>query len=215
MTNPPTATWRSFSTYLETALLEGSLRRIGLCEGADAGRDSVLGCGVRRERQRQRRSGELLRRAPGGSHDRRGPLPHASIRESLGPQLTSLAGLAYSFDMNHALALVASLLVEGNATIDGRLAAATSRRVLTLTAAGVLPLADGWRLQASAFVNPPLSGLARNFPASTGGALTVVVSSGNACRSRRRTVGTTTVTAVRRASELMGATDAIVFPPCA
>jgi hypothetical protein len=98
-----------------------------------------------------------------------------SIRETLGPQLTSLAGLAYSFDMQRALALVASFTVEGNATIDGRLASGTARRVLALTVAGVLPLADAWRLQASAFVNPPVSGLGKNFPASAGGALTVVV----------------------------------------
>ncbi len=99
-----------------------------------------------------------------------------SIRETLGPQLTSLAGLAYSFDMARALALVASFSVEGNATIDGHLAHGTARRVLALTAAGVLPLADAWRLQASVSMNPPISDLGKNFPATAGGALTVVVS---------------------------------------
>jgi hypothetical protein len=98
-----------------------------------------------------------------------------SIHETLGPQLTSLAGLAYSFDMDRALALIASFTVEGNATINGALAHGTARRVLALTVAGVLPIVDAWRLQASAFVNPPVSDLGKNFPASAGGALTVVV----------------------------------------
>jgi uncharacterized membrane protein (GlpM family) len=99
-----------------------------------------------------------------------------AIHETLGPQLTSLAGLAYSFDMDRALAVIASFMVEGNATIDGHLAHGTARRVVAVTLAGVLPLAEAWHLQASVFVNPPISGLGKNFPASTGGALTVVVS---------------------------------------
>ena len=98
-----------------------------------------------------------------------------SIDQTLGPQLTSLAGLAYSFDMDRAVALIASFMVEGNATINGALAHGTARRVLALTVAGVLPLAGSWRLQASAFVNPPIKDLGKNFPASAGGALTVVV----------------------------------------
>jgi hypothetical protein len=97
------------------------------------------------------------------------------IHQTLGPQLTSLVGLAYSFDMDRALALVASYMVEGNATIDGRLAHGTARGVLAITAAGVVALADAWRLQASVFVNPPVEGLGKNFPTSVGGAVTVVV----------------------------------------
>ncbi len=53
--------------------------------------------------------------------------------------LTSLAGLAYSFDMDRAVALVASFMVEGNATINGSLADGTARRVLALTVVVTAP----------------------------------------------------------------------------
>lgn len=96
------------------------------------------------------------------------------IHERLGTQLVVIAGAAYSFRDDSAFAAFASYTVEGDATIDGAETPATARRSLQLTAAGVLPLTDRWRLQGSLSMHPPISDLGRNQTATAGLTWTLV-----------------------------------------
>ncbi len=96
------------------------------------------------------------------------------IDEALGPQLVMLLGGAYAFPNDAALALLFSYTLEGEATIDGEPAAGTARHVALISASGVYPVTDAWRLQGSVLWNPPISGLGRNQPATAGLTLTVI-----------------------------------------
>jgi hypothetical protein len=101
---------------------------------------------------------------------------HAAIdvHEALATQLSLLLAGAYSFPNDAALALVASLTTEGNPTIDGVEATGNARRSVRLTAAGLYPIDDHWKLTGNLFIDPPIAPLGRNSPVSTGIAATVV-----------------------------------------
>ena len=94
------------------------------------------------------------------------------VDETLGAQLTALAGTAYTFSNEAALALFVSYTVEADATIAGVEQPRSARRITLLSFSGVWPLSDHWRLQGSAFLDPPLSGLGANLPATAGVTLT-------------------------------------------
>ncbi|HEY5373282.1 MAG TPA: hypothetical protein VIK01_06325, partial [Polyangiaceae bacterium] len=89
-------------------------------------------------------------------------------------QWTALASVGYVLPSEAALALSASYSVEGEATINGQEAPDSGHRLTTLTASGLLPLSDTWRLQGSLFVNPPVSSLSLNQTARSGSLITVV-----------------------------------------
>lgn len=91
-----------------------------------------------------------------------------AVTETLGTQFTVLAATAYSFDNDAALALAASLTVEGQAVIDGAPVPESQRRLVLVSVAGLWPLSDTWRLQGSLFLNPPVPQLGRNNPATGG-----------------------------------------------
>lgn len=90
------------------------------------------------------------------------------VDTTLGPQLTTLAAVAYSFPNDAAIAVVGSYTLEGSAHVDGQEAPSSARHLGVLSLSGLLPLTDAWRLQGSLFTNPPLSPFGRNQPASTG-----------------------------------------------
>lgn len=96
------------------------------------------------------------------------------VESELGTQFTLLGAVAYVFPVEASLALVATFTAEPPAEVDGAEVPGTARRQLQLALAASLPLADRWRLQGAGFFNPPLSGLGKNQPATTGVALTVV-----------------------------------------
>lgn len=97
-----------------------------------------------------------------------------SVHERLATQWTALASLGYVLPSEAALAVSAAYGVEGNATINGQEVPDSRHRLTTLTASGLLPLSDTWRLQGSIFVNPPLSSSSLNQTALSGLQLTVV-----------------------------------------
>ncbi|MGA2448654.1 MAG: hypothetical protein ABTD50_08265 [Polyangiaceae bacterium] len=100
-------------------------------------------------------------------------LPHGG--ETLGTQFTLLAAGAYTFSGDEALALSVSYSFEGNASSsDGSAIPSSSKRLTTITLAGLWPLTDTWRLQGGIFVDPPASGCASNQPAYTGLTATMI-----------------------------------------
>jgi hypothetical protein len=104
----------------------------------------------------------------------RPPRSARGVEEALGPQLTVLGAAAYTFDNEAALAFIASYTLEGDATVDGKTADGTARRVLQLSLGGLWPIDDRWHLQGSLFANPPFDGLGRNAPVSWGLALGLI-----------------------------------------
>jgi hypothetical protein len=90
------------------------------------------------------------------------------IHSLLGTQTTALLAGGYTFSNEAAIVLVGSFTVEGNATVDGEEQAKSSRRILTASVAGLLPLNDHVRLTGSVFMNPPVPMLGRNLPATAG-----------------------------------------------
>lgn len=94
--------------------------------------------------------------------------------ETLGTQWTLLGGGAYVFESEAAIALFVSYAASGDATRDGVDEPGTGRALTTITASGVLPLGDRWRLLGSVFLNPPTSALGHNDNATAGTAFTVI-----------------------------------------
>jgi hypothetical protein len=86
----------------------------------------------------------------------------------LGTQVTGLFATAYTFPTEAAVGLVVSYAVEGDATINGATAYLSSKRVLTWSVAGLVPINDTWRVQGSLFLNPPFDSVGANQP-TTGG----------------------------------------------
>ena len=109
-----------------------------------------------------------------GLYSKRTPRTIGGTKVTLGAQWTVLAGAAYTFSNDAALALVASYSAEGNTEADGIEVPMSSRRIPLLTLAGLYPLNDPWRLQGGVFATPPLSSLGRNTPANLGLVLALV-----------------------------------------
>ena len=94
-------------------------------------------------------------------------LPHGG--ETLGTQWTLWAAGAYTFAGDQALALSVSYSFEADAnSSDGSSIPSSSKRLTTITLAGLWPLSDALRIQAGVFVEPPASGWGSNQPAYAG-----------------------------------------------
>jgi hypothetical protein len=95
--------------------------------------------------------------------------------QTLAPQITLLAAGAYTFSNDMALALSVSYAFEGDATARGGADVPdSSKRLAVVTLSGLWPFADGWRLLAATFVDPPLSGLGSNQSPSMGLTVTLI-----------------------------------------
>jgi hypothetical protein len=67
-----------------------------------------------------------------------------------------------------------SYTYEGNATIGGARQPGSSRASTLVSLSGLWPFSERVRAQASASVNPPISGLGANTPAVVGFSVTAV-----------------------------------------
>jgi hypothetical protein len=104
---------------------------------------------------------------------KRAPRTQNGVKTSKSAEWTLLLATAYTFPGDQALAVLASYAAEGDSEYDGQLVPRSSRRLATLSVAGMFPLGGPWRLQGSAFLTPPVSDLGRSSPASTGLTLTL------------------------------------------
>jgi hypothetical protein len=94
--------------------------------------------------------------------------------ETLGTQVTFLAAGAYNFSNDAALALSASYAFEGDGTIGGVDQSGTSKSVTVVTASGLWPLTDTYRLLGAVFVDPPVAALGSNQPTQVGLTFTAI-----------------------------------------
>ncbi len=92
----------------------------------------------------------------------------SGVESELAAQLTAVLGASYSFSNGAAAALVLTYNHEGDATVDGRTSPSSGRRQLRTSLGVSAALTDSWRLQGNVFIDPPLSGLGRNQPATLG-----------------------------------------------
>jgi hypothetical protein len=97
----------------------------------------------------------------------RAPFSAQGVDDALAPQWTTLVGGGYVFDNDAALALYASFTYEGNPSING-VTVPESRDVSLVGISGVYPVVEHLRLQASLFLNPPLTGFGAGQPATAG-----------------------------------------------
>jgi hypothetical protein len=104
----------------------------------------------------------------------RAPFTEMGIDEALAPQWITLAGGGYVFDSAAAVALYGSYTLEGSPSVNGVSQTDSGRRVLLLSVSGFYPLRDNLRLQASVFINPPISGFGAGQTATTGVTFTVI-----------------------------------------
>jgi len=88
----------------------------------------------------------------------RTPRTVGNVSETLAPQVSTLATLAYVTRREIAFALSSSFTYEGDATIDGATAADTRRLTLALTGGVLFPIGDAWRAQVGVTWNPPIVG---------------------------------------------------------
>lgn len=102
-------------------------------------------------------------------------VPGASpTHQSFGLRWTALAVGGYVFDNEAAAALYVSVLGEGAATIDGARDPSTVKRLTTVGAAGLWPVAELWRAQASVYSDVMLASFGRNELAGFGLTLSLV-----------------------------------------
>ncbi len=106
----------------------------------------------------------------------RAPRTTQGVRTSLGAQVTSLAALAYAFNDDAAAALLVSYTFEGDATVDGKDAQRSGRRLLRMSGSGAYPLSDRLRVQGALFFDPPIAHVDQNQSTSIGLTLTVIFS---------------------------------------
>ena len=92
----------------------------------------------------------------------------APLTESFSLRWTVLAVGGWVFDNEAGLAVYASLLDEGGATVAGVRDPSTSLRLTTVGAAGVLPIRELWRVQGAVFSDVMISSLGRNELAGVG-----------------------------------------------
>ena len=104
----------------------------------------------------------------------RAPYAAAGVNETLGPQLTTLFGAAYTFKNEAAVALSLTYTLESAATINGIEAPGSARHVANVGASGIYPLSDTLRLQGGLYFNPPLAPFGRNQPTTAGMTIGVV-----------------------------------------
>lgn len=90
------------------------------------------------------------------------------VSETLSPQWTGIAALAYSFENAASLGLSVAYSAEGRATINGMTQADTARRHTALTLSGLWPLGNRWHLQGYLQWDPPIDTLGKNQPDNPG-----------------------------------------------
>lgn len=98
----------------------------------------------------------------------RAPRTAQGVDEALAPQWTTLAGVAYTFPSEAALAVFASYAAEGSATLNGATAPSSARALAQVTLSAAYPLSDALRVQGGVFVIPPLSAFGRNQDVAAG-----------------------------------------------
>jgi hypothetical protein len=94
--------------------------------------------------------------------------------QMLAPQTTLLAATAYTLPNDVAVALSASYAFEGDATQGGAPVADSGKALTTVTLSTLVPVTDAWRVLGGLYLDPPLSQLGNNQPASAGVTLTVI-----------------------------------------
>jgi len=105
---------------------------------------------------------------------KRAPRTVDGVSTAKSAEWSVLLATAYTFPGDEALAVLLSYAAEGDSDVRGQRVLGSSRRLTTLSVAGMFPLGELWRLQASAFVTPPISDWGQSSLASTGAALTLV-----------------------------------------
>jgi hypothetical protein len=88
-----------------------------------------------------------------------------AVSETLGPQWTMLAALAYTFASETALAVSVSEVIEGDATMNGADYPQSGHRLFSVALSGLLSIAPHYHLQGSLSDNPPIPTLSANQPA--------------------------------------------------
>ena len=96
------------------------------------------------------------------------------LSSQLGPQLTALAALGYTFENEAALVLSASYAGETDSFINDTRVMNSGRAQTTLALTGTLPLGDAWRLQGGVNCVLPISGLGQNQTAGPGFTVTLI-----------------------------------------
>jgi len=96
------------------------------------------------------------------------------VHGKLAPQFTALGAIGYAFENEATAAFVASYAFEGSATVNGKEAPNSGRRLLRLSAAGSYPFTDNLRLQGSIFVDPPVFRIDQNQITTIGIVLTMI-----------------------------------------
>jgi len=94
--------------------------------------------------------------------------------ETLGTQVTFLAAGAYTFTNDATVALSASYAFEGDGTIDGVDAPGSAKRVTVVSASGLWPISDAYRLLGGVFVDTPVGALGYNQPTQIGMTFTAI-----------------------------------------
>jgi hypothetical protein len=96
--------------------------------------------------------------------------PAPGGRQSFAPRLGALGVCGYAFAREIAAAVFSSIVREGEVSQPASGAAPTASRVglVTAGAAGLLPIGEGWRLQAAFAIDVPLAGWGQNMPATVG-----------------------------------------------
>lgn len=85
-----------------------------------------------------------------------------------------LAALGYSFSHDVGAACLLSYAFEGNASLDGREVAASSKRLLEISFAATAPLGQVFRAQGALFFTPPFDGVGQNRLAEAGLSLSLI-----------------------------------------
>ncbi|MEO9141730.1 MAG: hypothetical protein ABI332_05620 [Polyangiaceae bacterium] len=104
----------------------------------------------------------------------RAPYSANGVNETLGPQLTTLFGAAYTFDNGVAIATSFTYTLDGSATINGETAQGSARHVANVGLSGLLPLSDTLRLQGGVNFNPPWTPFGRNQSTTAGLVLGII-----------------------------------------
>ena len=92
--------------------------------------------------------------------------------ETLGTLVTLLAAGAYTFPSDAAVGLSVAYAFEGDASRGAATVPDSFKSAWTVTASGLWPLGDLWRVLGGVSFNPPVDSFGHNQPAATGLALT-------------------------------------------
>ena len=96
--------------------------------------------------------------------------PAPGGRQSFAPRLGGLGVCGYAFAREIAVAIFSSVVREGEGSqpAPGSSTAASGVGLVTAGAAALLPIGEGWRIQAAFAIDVPLVGWGQNMPATVG-----------------------------------------------